>query len=417
MARMRDRRSLFLPFVLLLLMAGIAFWIWYRFVPRPAAAMLSLTPVAFADLPGWNESDLRAALAAFRLSCATFAHAPVTRSLGGTGYAGKAVDWEGACAAIPSGFVAARTARNYFEKEFTPVAVSAGNDADALFTGYYEPEIHVSRTRHGIYATPIYGLPDDLLSVDLGLFRGDLAGQRVTGRIDGHAFVPYFTRAEIDASGLARAPVLFYADDPANVFFLHVQGSGRARVEHGGFVRLTYAGQNGRPYTSIGHTLIAEGAIDRDQMSMQAIRAWLRAHPEDARRAMESDASYVFFKETPLGDASLGSPGSEGVPLMAEASIAVDTKLHPLGAPFYLAATAPDADPSRPDRAFDRLLVAQDTGGAIKGAARADVFWGFGADAESIAGRMKAKGRFFVLLPKPVAARLSPRSEFSAVGS
>jgi membrane-bound lytic murein transglycosylase A len=413
MARSRDRRPVFLAFVLLLLIAGIIFGVWHSFAPPPAGT-LSLTPVAFADLPGWNESDPRAALSAFRRSCQAFAHPPVARSLGGTGYAGAAADWEVVCAAIPSGFVAARTARNYFESGFTPVAVSAGDDADALFTGYYEPEIHVSRTRHGIYATPIYGLPDDLLSTDLGLFRSDLAGQHITGRIEGHTFVPYFTRAEIDANGIDRAPVLFYADDPAAVFFLHIQGSGRARVEHAGFVRLAYAGQNGRPYTSIGHTLIAEGAIDRDQMSMQAIRAWLRANPGDARRAMESDASYIFFKETSLGDTSLGSPGSEGIALTPEASIAVDTKLHPLGAPFYVAATAPDADPSRPDQAFNRLLVAQDTGGAIKGAARADIFWGFGAAAESIAGRMKAKGHFFVLLPKPVAARITPHTEFPA---
>jgi membrane-bound lytic murein transglycosylase A len=163
----------------------------------------------------------------------------------------------------------------------------------------------------------------------------------------------------------------------------------------------------------VGRTLIAEGAIDRTQMSMQAIRGWMRAHPDSARAIMESDQSFVFFRLAPLGDPSLGSPGSEGVPLTPGASIAIDEHLHPLGAPFFVAASVPDVDPAKPDHALDRLFVAQDTGGAIKGAARADVFWGFGRDAESIAGRMKSAGHLYVLLPKPLAARISQRSEFS----
>jgi membrane-bound lytic murein transglycosylase A len=378
-----------------------------------AVAELVLTPVPFSALPGWGENDARSALAAFRRSCVTFSNQPQPHTLGGAGYAGVVADWEGVCGALPDGAGGAAAARRFFETRFSPLLAGDGRSAEALFTGYYEPEIHGSRHRHGAFATPVYGEPDDLVSADLGLFRDDLKGNHISGRLSGHAFVPYFTRAQIDAAGLQHAPVLLYADDPVQVFFLHIQGSGRARLENGAFVRLAYAGQNGRPYTPVGRTLIAEGAIDRTQMSMQAIRGWMRAHPDSARAIMESDQSFVFFRLAPLGDPSLGSPGSEGVPLTPGASIAIDEHLHPLGAPFFVAASVPDVDPAKPDHALDRLFVAQDTGGAIKGAARADVFWGFGRDAESIAGRMKSAGHLYVLLPKPLAARISQRSEFS----
>jgi membrane-bound lytic murein transglycosylase A len=397
--------------VLALMAAGIWFWQSRTFAP---AARLSLTPVSFAALPGWSGSDARGALSAFRRSCATFANEPQMRALGGAGYAGTVSDWDGVCTSAPSGSASEDSARRYFETWFAPLAIAAGADTEALFTGYYEPELHASRHRHGVYTTPIYGEPDDMVSADLGLFRDDLKGQRVTGRLLGHTFVPYFNRAEIDANGLPHAPVLLYADDPTQVFFLHIQGSGRARLDTGTFVRLAYAGQNGRPYTPVGRVLIQQGQIDRSQMSMQAIRGWMQAHPDAARGIMESDQSFVFFRLSPVGDASLGSPGSEGVPLTPQASIAIDEHLHPLGAPFFVSANAPDPDPSKPERSLNRLVVAQDTGGAIKGAARADVFWGFGRAAESVAGRMKSTGRMFVLLPKALAARIAPQSEFGA---
>lgn len=281
-----------------------------------------------------------------------------------------------------------------------------------MFTGYYEPELHASRVKSNAYRTPIYGLPDDLVSVDLGLFKSALHDERITGRVDGHRLAPYATRAEIDAHGLAHAPVLLYADDPIAVFFLHIQGSGRVRLPDGPFLRLAFAGVNGRAYTPIGRTLIAQGALDRKDVSLQSIRTWLLAHPHAARAVMESDDSFVFFQEAPLGDPALGSPGSEGVPLTPGASLAVDPHLHPLGAPFFVAAIAPDPDAAKPDRPLDRLLISQDTGGAIKGPVRGDVFWGFGSSAEAIAGRMKSHGQFFVLLPKRLAANLAPYKDY-----
>lgn len=407
-ASRRTSRSPLLAISALVIAAGAVavFWYWQTYV-LPRAARVKLTPVTFAALSGWAASDARAPLAAFRRSCAVLEKQSPEHALSGAGYAGTASDWQGACGSLPAGNVGTRESRRYFEDNFTPVAVSADDGTAALFTGYYEPEIRASAQRHPPYLTPIYGLPQDLVTADLGLFKNDLAGVHITGRIAGNSFVPYFSRGQIDADGLAHAPVLFYADDPVQIFFLHIQGSGRAHLDNGAFVRLAYAGQNGRPYTPVGRTLIENGQIDRASMSMQAIRGWMQSHPADARRVMESDESFVFFRTAPLGDPSLGSPGSEGVPLTPGASIAVDMHLNPLGAPFYIAATAPDPDPARPDRALEQLFVAQDTGGAIKGAARADIFWGFGRDEESVAGRMKSTGKMFVLLPKALARTIS----------
>ncbi len=314
-------------------------------------------------------------------------------------YGGIVADWQVPCHAASE--ASPDSARAYFEQWFVPVSISAGALKDGLFTGYYEPQLHVSRTRRARYRTPIYGLPKDLVSVDLGQFRPALAGERIAGRIVGQKLVPYASRADIDAGGVDAAPVLFYADDPVAAFFLHIQGSGRVVFDDGMTARAAYAGTNGQTYTAIGRTLIAQGALKREDVSLQTIRAWLLAHPDKARAVMESDASFVFFKETPLGDPALGGAGAEGALLTPGASIAVDSRIHPLGLPFYVATTMPASNtPLR------RLFVAQDIGGAIRGPVRADIFFGFGTEAEASAGRMKQPGRFYVLLPKPVAARL-----------
>jgi peptidoglycan lytic transglycosylase A len=404
MAARRARSAIFVVVLLLIAGAGV-FWIW-RSQQVPSAGRLVLVRARFSDLPGWRMTDPRPAYAAFRRSCAEIEKMPAATAMGGVGYAGRVGDWQGVCAALPPALSSARSAREFFESRFTPVLVMAGNTAQGLFTGYYEPQILASRTRHGAFQTPIYGLPDDLIGVDLGAFKPELAGQHIEGRIVGHRLVPYPTRAQIDADGLATAPVLLYARDPVNVFFLHIQGSGRVKLEDGSTLRIAYAGQNGRPYTPIGRVLIEDGGIDSADMSMQAIRAWLKAHPKGARDMMEQDRSFVFFKEEPIGDPSLGAAGSEGVPLTPGASLAVDAHLHPLGAPVYIAAA--DTSP----QALRRLLIAQDTGGAIRGPVRGDVFWGFGPKAEDTAGRMTARGRMFVFLPKAVAASLGARRQY-----
>jgi membrane-bound lytic murein transglycosylase A len=213
--------------------------------------------------------------------------------------------------------------------------------------------------------------------------------------------VPYAARAEIDTQGLANTRILFWTDDPVALFFLQIQGSGRVRFDDGASERIAYAGENGRAYTAIGRVLIGTGELTREQVSLISIRKWLKDHPARAQAVMEADESFVFFEEKPLGDASLGSPGTEGAALTPHASLAVDPRLHVLGAPYYV-----DAMPVR------GLLIGQDTGGAITGPVRGDVFFGFGETAEKDAGSMKADGNLYVLLPKAVAAKLGKSKDF-----
>jgi membrane-bound lytic murein transglycosylase A len=377
-------------FIVVPVAAGLVWWL----TRPPVAGPLKLTPTSFEDLPGWKAADLRDVLAAFRRSCDVLMRQPPSAPMGT--YAGKAIDWRKPCLDARTVGSLKDDARGFFEQNFAPREVSAGEARDGLFTGYYEPQLRGSRTKHGSYQTPIYGLPTDLVSVDLGLFRDALAGEHIAGRVTGHRLAPYDTRAQIDANGLKTARVLFYADDPVAAFFLHIQGSGRVVFDDGAVARVAYAGTNGRTYTAIGRTLVAQGALERGKVSLQTIRTWLRAHPDRARTVMESDASFVFFKEAPLGDPALGSPGAEQVPLTPGASIAVDSRIHPLGAPFYIATTTPDGKP------LNALTIAQDIGGAIRGPVRSDIFFGFGNQAETLAGEMKQSGRMYVLIPKSV---------------
>lgn len=391
--------------IVILLVAAAAAGVWID-LRRTAPSALSLVPVAYSALPGWRTNDPSLALTAFRRSCNALGRRAPTEPMGGMDYAGHVGDWLGVCAGSKSVASNDSAARAWFQTHFSVFRVRNGAEDQALFTGYYEPEIRASLTAHGVYETPVYGLPRNLVTLDLAQFGRDLPDRRLVGQLAGQRIVPFPVRGAIDAAGLKDAPVLLYAADPVAVFFLHIQGSGRARLENGTIMRLAYAGQNGRTYTPIGRTLIEEGALDRQHMSMQAIRAWLESNRARARAAMESDQSFVFFRELPLGDPGVGSPGSEGVPLTPAASLAVDPAVHPFAVPMYVAARAPQPDMRKPVRAFDRLLISQDTGGAIRGALRADVFWGFGADAESVAGRMKSRGALFILLPKRLAVHL-----------
>jgi membrane-bound lytic murein transglycosylase A len=366
-------KSRLIAIATLLLLVLIGVWWWYTH--RPVGP--ELRPVAFADIPGWRDGDVAPALAAFRRSCKPILAQPPDKPMG---YGTVAADWAAACAAT------ARDPRRFFEDNFRPYALDQG-----LATGYYEPLLAGSRHRHGRFQTPVYGRPGDLVSVDLGLFRPEWTGETIAGRVAGRRLLPYPTRADIDAHPPA-APVLFYGDDPVSVFFLHIQGSGRVRLDDASMLRVTYDSQNGRPYTPVGRILIARYGLAREGMSMQVIRDWLKAHPSQMREVLESDASFVFFKEAPVGDASLGPPGSEGVALTPRASIAIDPRFNPFGLPVFLSGGG-----------LSGLYIAQDTGGAIRGAARADVFYGFGPAAELSAGGLKAHPDFFILLPRHVS--------------
>lgn len=378
--------------------------------PQPPSDKLVLQPMSFDKLEQWRASDPRAALSAFAATCARLVQRKDDDAFGGAADYGVVRDWKPACnATLNSADMTAQGARSFFEAWFTP-ALATNNGADiGLFTGYYEPELNGSRKRKGKFQTPLLGKPDDLVMVDLGAFRDNLKGERIAGRVDSGKLVPYANRGEIVAGALgSRSRALVYVDDPVDAFFLQVQGSGRVKLADGTMLRVGYDGQNGYPYTAIGRVLVQRGAIAKEQLSMQSIRAWLVANPGDARALMNENASYVFFKELPAADANQGAPGSAGVPLTAEASLAVDTRFHGLGTPMWIEAHAPAVDAAKPDVDFDRLLIAQDTGGAIRGPVRGDVYWGAGKTAESVAGRMAHKGKLIVLLPKSVAAKLHP---------
>jgi peptidoglycan lytic transglycosylase A len=384
-------------------------------MPQPPAVPLSLRldSVQFGDLEAWTQGDPRSALQAFLRSCAVLAAKSDDALLGGVNYAGTVGEWRQVCdaAAIVSAD-SPETARGFFESEFVPYRVGQGA-AVGLFTGYYEPQLRGSRARHGAYQTPLYGVPVDLVNVDLGLFRENLRGQRIVGKVREGRLIPYPARAEIEEVGLGAAAPILFVDDPIDAFFLQIQGSGRVVLDDGTVVRAAYAAQNGRPYTAIGAILIQRGEVRREAVSMQSIRAWLLEHPAEAQQLMNANASYVFFEEQPMGDPLLGAVGAQGVPLTPETSLAVDLTVHALGIPVWLETIAPDPDMTKPDQTFYRLLVMQDTGGAIRGPVRGDVYWGYSPDAGSIAGRMRSEGRMTVLLPRSVALRLGPNAEFA----
>lgn len=354
--------------------------------------------VAFADLPGWIADAHHEALPALAKSCAGLTQrAPAHDSEIGR-LAGSLEDWRAICAeaaSLPAGD--GSLARAFFERRFRPVQVLNNERPTGLFTGYYEAELQGSRARSPRHAVPLYRRPPDLVSVELGQFRRGLQGQRIAGRVERGVLRPYAARGEIDGGALAgRGLELVWVDSAVDAFFLHIQGSGRVILEDGGVVRVGFDGQNGHEYVTIGRELLARGELERDNITMQSIRAWFAANPARAAEIMTLNPSYVFFRELP-GD---GPIGAQGVALTPGRSLAVDRTHFPLGLPVWV--DLRQADPT--DGEIRRLMIAQDTGGAIRGPVRGDVFWGYGAEAAAIAGRMKAAGEYYFLVPRGAEA-------------
>ena len=337
--------------------------------PKPQPETARYEPRGFADLSGWTRAELEPSLRAFVAGCARFKQVcELAKSL-------------------PAGDEQA--ARTFFETEFAPYALVSSESGDSgLVTGYYEPIVDGSRAPSEQHRFPIFGVPQDLIVVDLPEARQ----LRLRGRLEGRRLVPYYSRAEIDTRGEGLgAPVLAWSGDPVELFFLQIQGSGQVQLDNGERIRVGYADQNGHPYRSLGRHLVERGELLLEQASMQGIKAWAAANPEKLRDALNHNASYVFFRELPPGD---GPIGALGVPLQAEASLAVDRRYIPLGSPVYLATTFPLSE-----EPLERLMAAQDTGGAIRGVVRADFFWGTGAEAGAQAGRMRQQGRMWLLWP------------------
>jgi membrane-bound lytic murein transglycosylase A len=340
-------------------------------------------------LPGWAADDVAAAWPAFLQSCRG-----VTSKPNGPGWK-RVCDLARAADGKPGS-----DPRRFFEQHLKPYAVIGSDGASSgMITGYYEPLLHGSRTRSKGFEQAVRGVPDDLLTIDLSAVFPELKDKRVRGRLEGNKVLPYWSRAEIAARG-EKVPgkALLYVDDAVELFFLQVQGSGRVRLTDGSVVRLNFADQNGHPYQSIGRVLVERGDLKLEEASMQGIQAWARANPTRLDALLNANPSYVFFREVP--NSQDGPIGALGVPLTAGRSIAIDPRSVPLGSPVFLASTQPNSAV-----AMNLLVMAQDTGGAIKGAVRADFFWGFGKEAGERAGRMKQSGRLWVLLPLELAPK------------
>lgn len=332
-------------------------------------------------LPDWQKMDLQPSWAAFMQSCRALKNKP---------------NWQDVCAEADK-LVATdnNTLRQFFEGAFTPYQVfNPDGSSQGLVTGYYEPRLAGRRVKSERFKYPLYAAPDDLLTIDLSEVYPQLKDMRLRGRLEGGRVVPYFNRAEIDSGkGALKGRELFWVENSVDLFFLQIQGSGRIELEDGSLVKVGYANQNGHPYVSIGRKLIDTGELKLEQASMQGIKRWAEKNPEKLATLLEQNPSYVFFRELP--DALSAPLGALGVPLTNEYSIAIDPRTIPLGAPVLLSTTYPNTN-----QPLNRLMLAQDTGGAIRGAVRADFFWGYGDQAGAQAGRMKQSGQMWVLFPK-----------------
>ena len=366
-------------------------------VATSPTGVLNFQQAAWNDLPGWEDDDVANALPALQKSCNRINKKAPDAAIGRDRRYGNASQWAAACTAIatiPQGNNAA--ARATIERMFTPWSSATGGKNTGLFTGYYEAALNASHTRTGYYQTPLHARPSDLVMVDLGNFRPELKGQRIAGRVIDGNLKPYEDRSEILAGKLppGQERVLAWVDDPIEAFFVQIQGSGVLSYPDGSTRRIGYDGQNGHVYTAVGKELVASGALSKDEVSMETIRAWLVAHPRMGRDMMNRNRSYVFFKDMN----GQGPVGGEGVVLTPERSLAVDYNYWSYGVPVFVDLAAPKFGAGR----IQQLMVAQDTGGAIRGPIRGDVFWGFGKKAEDMAGHMKSEGRIWAVLPKGV---------------
>lgn len=356
-------------------------------IPPPVQKEVKPTPTynlsSWEALPNWQAMELASSWAAFQQGCRALKSKP---------------NWQPSCArAEQLNPTDNATLRAFFEEYFSPYQlINPDGTEQGLITGYYEPKLHGSRTKTARFRYPLYATPEDLLEIDLSEIYPQLKGMRLRGRLQGKRVVPYFNRSDIDAG---KAPLkgreLFWVDNAVELFFLQIQGSGRIELPDGSMMKIGYADQNGYPYISIGKKLIEMGELKPEEASMQGIKQWGERNPDKLPALLGQNPSYVFFRELPD---TLSAPlGALGVPLTEEYSIAIDPRSIPLGSPVFLATTFPNSDAP-----LNRLMLAQDTGGAIKGAVRADFFWGFGEQAGNQAGRMKQRGRMWVLFPKGV---------------
>lgn len=345
------------------------------------ANKITLTQVDFDNLPGWDDADVKKSLTAFQSSCEAILKRNPKHQVGTQHLKIKAGDWHPAChAAIAIETVTEDNAREFFEKWFHPIKIDQKKPATGVFTGYYMPQVKGSLTKTGDYSTPIYGLPKNL--------RWE-----------------HPTRQQIDNGALGKkAPVIAWIKSPVDRLSMEIEGAGVVKLADGKKLYLSYAGENGAPYTSISSVLIKQGVMTKDNASKKAIKRYLDSHPTQAKSILAKNKSFVFFENMKEAKAR----GAQGMSLTPGYSLAVDKKWIPLGAPLWLKTSKPDID-TETDKKFQRLMIAQDTGGAIRGLVRGDIYWGAGKIATFLGEHMKNKGQYWLLLPKHIFNNLAKR--------
>ncbi|HDV5686979.1 TPA: murein transglycosylase A [Legionella pneumophila] len=392
-------KLIYLTVALAAIILSAAVWWWLQ-SPKP-----TFRQVSFKHLPGWENAQLKKSLETFQTSCRAFLKQNPERVVGTEQIDLQAKDWHPACrAALKINPVDEQSSKVFFEKWFAPVEFYDDKPVKGLFTGYYMPLIKGSYTKSEEFSIPIYELPSNLVTVDLGLFLPNLKNKKIIGRIAGNKVVPFYTREEINKGAIkSTARVLVWIHSPVDRLFLEIQGSGIIELEDGKRIFIGYDGQNGAPYTAIAGVLIKKGIMTKHNASMQRIKKYLEAHPKQMDKIINQNKSFVFFRKLSL-EAALGS---QGVALTPGYSLAIDKQWIPMGAPLWLNTTRPDSKNPDVNKPMQRLMIAQDTGGAIRGKVRGDVFWGGGDKATLIAGHMKNEGHYWLLLPAHALSRLA----------
>ncbi|MDP1604215.1 MAG: MltA domain-containing protein [Legionella sp.] len=368
--------------------------------------IITLKQSSFQKLPGWESADIKKSLQTFQVSCKAFLRQDPERPVGSQQINMKVKDWLPACrAALAVEPSSDSKARDFFQRWFKPVEFYTKQSVSGLFTGYYLPLLHGSLTKTPKYNIPVYGLPQNIVTINLDDFGSEFGHRRIVGRIENNKVLPFHTREEINKGVLKnKAPVLVWVDSHIDRLFLEIQGSGVVQLENGDQLNLGYAGENGASYTPVGKVLVDRGVMTKKTASMQGIREYLEAHPEEIVPVINQNKSFVFFR---ILDRS-AALGAQGVTLTPGYSLAVDRKWIPLGTPLWLDTTRPSQSSQKP-KPLQRLMVAQDTGGAIRGTVRGDVFWGAGENATYIAGKMKNPGHYWLLLPRHKIPQLPPK--------
>lgn len=392
-------------FIILLLVLSLPFYFLWK--QQQKQKKIHLNPVSYEVLPGWGQKNLRPSFVAFQASCKVFLKISPDKKVGSNIIPLKAQDWQPICQAAlsPHAPQTSKQIQKFIETWLAPVEFYQDKKVQGLFTGYYMSELKGSLTKTEQFNVPIYGYPQDLISVQLNLFSPDFQRRKIVGRVTPtHQLVPYYTRAEIDRGAIAeKAPIIAWVDSKVDRLFLEIQGSGVIKLPEGRSLYVTYAAENGAPYTAIAGVLIKKGLMTKDNASMQHIRSYLEAHPNEIQSILNHNKSFVFFETTKRAAAF----GSQGTTLTPGYSLAVDLSWVPIGAPIWLNTNRPDENVIDKHYPFQRLMIAQDTGGAIRGPVRGDVYWGEGEKATAVAGRMKHPGHYWLLLPKSFVKTLS----------